>query len=171
VTSAAVARFAVGLLAGAAVGFFAANSLDRSRPAPPAASPAPSAPAPAAAARGDEQLTDEELRRAMAAVDARPNDYEANFKLGEYLLRIRSQPADAARYYLRASKLKPDAADALVGLGDASLATAIGSGREGAYDAKLLDAAATSYRKALEVDPKNEFARRGLTAVERARSR
>jgi cytochrome c-type biogenesis protein CcmH/NrfG len=151
--SGAVARFAAGFLVGAAIGFFAANAFDRTRRAPSGAPPA-AATSPAAAP-SDDDLTDDELRRAMAAVDARPNDYEAQFKLGEFLLRIGSRPADAIRYYERASELKPTEPDALVGLGDANFATALATADEGAYDAKRLDAAASAYERALKLAPKN----------------
>jgi len=88
----------------------------------------------------------------MAAVDARPRDFESQFKMGEALLRISQRPADAVRYYERAVALQPRNAEALVGLGDANFAIALGDGPE-ANSAKRLDAARSAYERSLEVAP------------------
>jgi tetratricopeptide (TPR) repeat protein len=160
--SGALPRLAVGFLVGATIGFFAANALNRGRAMPPAPAAPAAAPQPPAGASSAVDLSDDELNRAMAAVDARPNDFEAQFKLGEFLLRMRNRPADAIRYYTRATALKSDDADALVGLGDASFATALANGTDGAYDTKLLDDAASSYERALKIAPKNAPVRAAL---------
>ncbi len=173
-----ILRFLGGLLVGATIGFFLANFMARppQTQGPAAAAPAP-APAPAAApdaapasapaaTRGDADLTDDELKRAIAAVDAQPDNYEAQFKLGEFLLRIRNQPADAIRFYERASKIKPDDVDALVGVGDSSLATAISTVHDAsAYDKKLLDAADAAYTRALKIEPKNAGVRAAVGMI------
>lgn len=161
--SSALGRFAVGLLVGAAVGFFAANVLNRARMAAPA--PSASAPAPQPATSDEPELTDDELQQAMAAVDARPNDFEAQFKLGEALLRIAKRPQASIRYYERATVLNPSSADAWTGLGDASFATALAHGREGDYDTGLLDTAASCYERAIDLTPKNPALRSALGMV------
>ena len=161
--SPALGRFVVGLVAGAAIGFFAANMMNRPGTAP---APAPPAPAPEPA---QPSLTDAELREAMATVDARPRDFEAQYKMGEALLRIADRPADAVRYYERAAGLKPDDLDAVVGLADARFATALKGGEGEVYDPKLLDAAAETYERALALAPRRAglHAALGMTRVVR----
>ena len=196
--SPALARFLLGLVAGAAIGFFAANMMNRQAASPaPAPVAATEPPAPA--------LSAEDLATAMAAVESRPGDFEAQYKMGEALLRIADRPADAVRFYERAAALRPDAVEAHVGLADARFASALKSGQNEVYDTALLDAAAASYtraialapktaglraalgmtrvirrppdldgaerefRAALEIDPANELARRGLEMAAEAR--
>ena len=139
----ALTRFAAGLVVGGAIGFFAANAIDQSEtPAPaPLASPAPAAPPP--------MLADAEIEGARAAVDARPDDFEAQFKFAEALLRISRKPREAIAYYERAVALEPRDAGALVGLGDASFASALDVERTGGHDGSLLEAAGRAYVRAL----------------------
>jgi tetratricopeptide (TPR) repeat protein len=162
--SASVGRFVVGFVVGAAIGFFAANVMTRSTPGP-----AP-APAPAVAPEAAEPaLTDDDLARAMAAVESRPGDFEAQYKMGEALLRIADRPAEAVRYYERAALIKPGAVEAHAGLADARFAAALRSSQDAVYDTALLDAAAASYERALELAPKTAglHAALGMTRVVR----
>jgi tetratricopeptide (TPR) repeat protein len=166
VKGAAAGRFVVGLVVGAAVGFFAANLMTRSGTAPvPAA--APQAAAPAAAP--EPALTDDEIARAVAAVESRPDDFEAQYKMGEALLRIADRPAEAVRYYERAAAIKPGAVEAHAGVADARFASALRASQNGVYDTALLDAAAASYERALALAPKTAglHAALGMTRVVR----
>jgi tetratricopeptide (TPR) repeat protein len=156
-SSASLGRFVVGLCVGIAVGFFAANAFNRSRkPTPPPASASDPAPAQAAAntASAPEDLTDDELKEKKAIVDARKDDFDAQYNLAEYLLRIRRTPEEAVPYYRRASELQPKNPQPLVGLGDASFAAALAAGAAGAGDPRLYDDAAANYTRALALDPK-----------------
>ncbi len=152
----AILRIAIGFAIGAAIGFTVANNMSPSRPAPTAMQAPVQATDGATGATDAEGptggLSDEELRRAMAAVDARPDDFEAQFKMGEALLRISRRPSDAIRYYERAVGIQPKNAEALVGLGDANFATALEGGNT-AGDASRLDAARAAYERAIVVAP------------------
>lgn len=150
----AVLRFAAGFLVGGTAGFLAANALDRSRLEAPVAAPAAEAPAPV--------LSDEEIGRARQAVDARPGDFDAQFKFAEALLRIARRPGEAVPYYERASALAPSDPRPLVGLGDARFAAALAEERDGRYDAELLSAASRSYERALALEPKSPGVRTAL---------
>jgi tetratricopeptide (TPR) repeat protein len=150
----ALLRIVIGFAIGAAIGFTIANSMI-SRPAPAAPPPrvaAGSAEPSTESPEEVEQLSPEDLRRAMAAVDARPTDFEAQFNMGEALLRISRRPADAVRYYERAVKLRPKDAEALVGLGDANFAAALDAGAV-AGAGNRLDAARAAYERALVITP------------------
>lgn len=151
----ALLRVAIGFAIGASIGFIVANSMSNSTG--PSVVPAPmqtvgSSEAAEPPADPGEQLSEVELRRAMAAVDARPKDFEAQFKMGEALLRISRRPVDAIRYYERAVAIQPKHPEALVGLGDANFATALGEGPESG-SVKRLDAARSAYERALVVAP------------------
>jgi tetratricopeptide (TPR) repeat protein len=167
VSSAAIGRFVVGLCVGVAVGFFAANAINRRGAAPAPSAPSPAAPSVTAPATPDprEDLSDEEVSKAKTNVDARPDDFTAQYNFAEFLLRIRQKPADAVPYYKRASELEPKNPGPHIGLGDASFASALASGKDDVYDAKLLDEAAASYERAIALDPKNpvSHATLGLT--------
>lgn len=158
-------RFLVGLAIGAAVGFLAANAFDRSRqpqgvPAAVNVSTPQTSPSPA----GSDELSDEELNRAIAAVNARPNDYDAQFNLAEALLRIAGKPADSITYYRRASELRPKSAEPLAGLGDANFAAAVVASPETADARTLLADAVAAYSRALAIEPRNAgiLASRGM---------
>lgn len=151
----AILRIGIGFAIGAAIGFMVANSM--SYRAKPSAQPAPgvavgSSEPVAQAPASSEELSDTELRRAMAAVDARPTDFEAQFKMGEALLRISRRPSDAIRYYERAVALNPKSAEALVGLGDANFAVALGD-VAASDEAARLEAARKAYEQALVIAP------------------
>jgi tetratricopeptide (TPR) repeat protein len=153
----ALTRFAAGAVIGAAIGFFAANAIDTAQEPAPAPVAAPARPAPP-----QPTLADEEIEGARAAVDARPGDFEAQFKFAEALLRISRKPREAIPYYERAAALAPRDPRPLVGLGDASFATALDVERTGGYDEALLEAAATAYERALALEPKSAGTRAAL---------
>lgn len=157
-------RFVVGFVVGAAIGFFAANMMSRSATAP-ARAPQPAAAEPAP----EPELSDDDLTRAMAAVESRPDDFEAQYKMGEALLRIADRPVEAVRYYERAAAIKPGAVEAHAGVADARFASALRSSEAGVYDTALLDAAAASYERALDLAPKTAgfHAALGMTRVVR----
>lgn len=173
----AIGRIAAGFAVGATIGFLAANATrgPAAAPAPAGAtevrearqSGAPSEGGSGASAADDAepQLSDRELSDAMAAVDARPDDFEAQYKMAEALLRISRRPSDAIRYYERAVTLQPRSAEALVGLGDANFATALEKGEDGHYDSALLEAAQKAYERAIAVAPGSAsiYAALGLT--------
>lgn len=151
----AILRIAIGFAIGGAIGFTVANNMtSRPKPSLPAETRSSADSAESAANAQDEgdQLSEEELRRAMALVDARPKDFEAQYKMGEALLRISRRPADAVRYYERAVALQPKNAEALVGLGDANFAVGLGDGA-GAGAVSRLDAARSAYERALAIVP------------------
>lgn len=149
----AILHIAIGFAVGAAIGFSVANNVTfRPMPAQPAAGAAATVESAAEVPDEPDELTDDELRRAMALVDARPADFEAQFKMGEALLRISRKPADAVRYYERAVALQPKNADALVGLGDANFAVALGDSAAADTVARL-DAARSAYERALAIAP------------------
>ncbi len=150
----AILRIAIGFAIGAAIGFTVANNTTSrpKAPLPTAAQAIDTAESAADVPEEADQLSDDELRRAMALVDARPKDFEAQYKMGEALLRISRRPDDAVRYYERAVALQPKNADALVGLGDANFAVALGDGAAAGTVARL-DAARSAYERALAIAP------------------
>lgn len=157
-------RFAAGFLIGASVGFIAANTIGRQDDAAPVAAvaPAPAAEATEELPAPSVELSDAEIAKAREAVDSRPDDFQAQFNMGEALLRIARKPGDAIAYYERAVALAPRDAAALVGLGDASFAAAIDAQRAGRHEETLFASASKAYERALAVEPKNATARAAL---------
>jgi tetratricopeptide (TPR) repeat protein len=120
----------IGLLAGFMIGFFFANSINH---APTGAKPAQAnAKAPAQnsnqqnaqAGADSETLSEDEVRRAIAAGDEKANDLELQRKLGLYLYRYASYTQDArylpdvARFLKRAYDANPNDRDLTVTLGN-----------------------------------------------------
>ena len=124
--------------------------------APRALPPTETRPGPAASPDATEDdLTDEELERAIEAVDSRPRDYDAQFKMGEALLRIVGRPRDAIVYYQRASVLRPDLAEPLAGLGDARVAVAALAETPHGDVRPMLERAVEAYDSAIRIEPRN----------------
>jgi tetratricopeptide (TPR) repeat protein len=172
-----VMLFVAGLFVGLVAGFIVTNYLNRpefavgqqtasanARPAgQPAGQPAAEG-APGSQPGNAPTLTEEDLAHIKQQVDSRPESYEDNLMLAEYLLRVRGVPKDSLTYYERAHKLKPSEVKPLMGLGDGHFDAAASPDEHGhaVYDSAMLAKAAEFYEKALAVDPRNVNARTDL---------
>jgi tetratricopeptide (TPR) repeat protein len=152
-----VSIFVLGLFLGLVTGFIVTNYLNRPEFAPAAAtaSGGPNQPGGPPATNAEQpQISDDELAHIIQVVDSKPDDYNAQFGLGEFLMRERQQPLEAIKYYEQASKLKPTESKPIIGLADAHLDAA--SATEDATKRNELLAKATSYyEKALALEPDN----------------
>jgi len=154
-----VSIFVLGLFIGLVAGFVVTNYLNRPEFAPAAstASAGPnqsSAPGAPGANAEQPQISDDELQHIIQVVDSKPEDYNAQFGLGEFLMREKQQPLDAIKYYERANKLKPTEIKPIVGLADAHL-DAAASVSDAAKRNEMLEKATSYYTKALEIEPDN----------------
>lgn len=167
-----ISFFAIGMFVGLVVGFIVTNYLNRpefavgqqtasanTRPGGAAPTPA-SVPGPA----GMPPIPDDELARIKQQVDGRPDSYEDQLMLGEYLLRVKGAPQDSLKYYTRANTLKPNELKPVMGLADGHFDAAQRTDEHGhpAYDPQMLKKAAGYYERALAIDPKNVNARTDL---------
>jgi tetratricopeptide (TPR) repeat protein len=170
-----ISFFAAGMVAGLVVGFIVTNYLNRPEFAvgqegtasastrPAGAAPGPPS-APAANSTGAPAVSDEELARIKQQVDSRPESYEDQLMLGEYLLRIKGVAQDSLKYYARANTLKPGELKPIMGLADGHFDAAQRTDEHGhpGYDPQMLKKAAGYYERALAIDPKNVNARTDL---------
>jgi tetratricopeptide (TPR) repeat protein len=153
--------FGLGLFAGLVAGFVITNYLNRPEFAP-GASPTAAAQRQGQPPPGDPhtnetgrpEISDEELAHIKQTVDSRPDKYDDQLMLAEYLMRERHEPEDAIKYYERANALKPTEIKPLVGLGDANLDAASSTADEAKRN-EMLAKATGYYEKALAVEPKN----------------
>jgi tetratricopeptide (TPR) repeat protein len=157
----------VGLFIGLITGFVVTNHLNR-QPLPvgknasgtPGSMPAVSGQMP----EGHPEIPSEkEIREAMAAVDAAPDDFQKQFGLAGALMQM-GRAKDAIRYYERAQQLKPNDAEVLAGLGNAWFDSASAPGPDGEphYDNASLARAAEYYSKSLAINPDNPNVRTDL---------
>ncbi len=155
----------VGLIVGLAIGFFAANSINRNS-AQTVSQPPPNAPTQTAqvpnilvkdqpATSGGVMLPD--ISAVIDRANSEPTNFDAQIKAGDLYQQIKGFDK-AAAFYERAHQLKPDDYDLIVKLGNVY------------FDAKQFETAADWYERALKIKPGDSNVRTdlGITFVERA---
>lgn len=156
----------IGLLTGLIIGFFFANSVNQTgggTARTPPANARPPANANSGAAQNPEgELTEEEVREAIATADKKPDDYELQRNLGLALYRYASFTRDARylpdveRFLKRASDANPKDRDLMVALGHVIFDMA-----QQTDTARFAEARAY-YQKALQVKPDDADVRTDL---------
>lgn len=164
----------IGLLAGFIIGFFVANSLNRAgveaaraelsrlRAAQPAQNQEERTAGSQVATDGGGQLTDQEIRNAIATADARPGDLSLQRNLGLALYRYSSQTPnpfyseDVVRLLKRAAEGNAKDYEVLVALGNVLFDLGQSS------DPQRFSEARTYYLKALELKPDDVSTRTDL---------
>jgi len=145
----------LGLLAGLAIGFFGANSMNRNSASNTTESGAPVLGSPQAPQTKPQTNQGGMLADVQATLDKaknEPDNFEAQIKAGEMYSKIRRFDK-ALEFYEAAQKLKPDDFSANSILGNAY------------FDLKEYEKAGAAYSKALEINPKDVAVRTdyGLT--------
>lgn len=146
----------IGLLAGCIIGFLFANSLNQNQQVQLASTPPttttgnippanPNLPADHPQLGGNNTTAPTgaplpEVTDALKKAEAQPNDFKAQLDVGDLYYQIQ-RFADAAKYYERAGKLRPDLLEALVKTGNAY------------FDAEQYEAAEKWYVAALAKNP------------------
>ena len=155
----------VGLIVGLAVGFIAANSINRNSAQivsqPPTNAPLQTSQVPnilvkdQPAAGGGAMLPD--ISAVIDRANGEPTNFEAQIKAGDLYQQIKGFDK-AAAFYERALKIKPDDYDLIVKLGNVY------------FDARQFESAAEWYERALKKKPDDANVRTdlGITFVERA---
>lgn len=158
-----IIHLAVGVAVGFVIGFILANSVDRGEHgALRAGSSQIDGGAKSNASPSEQQLTAEELRRAVAKADANPKDVELQRKLGQglYLYAINfNQPAllkDAARILKRAHEADAEDYETTVLLGNVLFDAAQHDDRSRLSEARVY------FLKALESKPEDANVRTAL---------
>lgn len=147
-----------GLVIGLAIGFFAANSLNRTAATEgpqQIIAGQPSAPAVPAEAPGRGGMLPD-VAETLEKAEAEPQNFDLQMKVGDMYSKI-GKHDKAAEYYLRSVEIKPNAREAVISLANTY------------FDTKQFENAETYYAKALEMDPNDINARTdlGTTLVER----
>jgi tetratricopeptide (TPR) repeat protein len=165
----------IGLLAGLIIGFFGANSINRSAlsqassvagPSNSVSNPALPPDHPPVGTSGDPKQTGAGAPEVMAAIEkarASPQDYQAQMTAADLYYQIQRFD-DAARFYEAAAKLKPGDTEALIKAGD-SYFDAGGTAKQNGDNAtanKNFGEAEKWYLAALAKDPKNITVRNDL---------
>jgi tetratricopeptide (TPR) repeat protein len=154
----------VGLIVGLAIGFFAANSINRNS-AQTASQTPPNAPlqtsqVPNILVKDQPAASGAMLPDVSAVIDRannEPTDFDAQSKAGDLYQQIKGFDK-AAAFYERAHQIKPDDYDLIVKLGNTR------------FDARQFESAAEWYERALKKKPDDTNVRTdlGITFVERA---
>ncbi len=149
----------IGLLIGAIIGFVFANSVNRSTlDSPAAASSAPfgsnANPAlpPDHPPIGGDNSQSGSIPQVTAAIErarAEPQNFEAQMTAGDLYYQIQRLD-EAVKFYEAASKLRPDAVEPFIKLGDSN------------FDAEKYQEAEKWYVQALEKEPRNKNVRTDL---------
>jgi tetratricopeptide (TPR) repeat protein len=178
----------IGLLLGVIVGFFGANYLNHTAPAPSAVpTGAPNAPF----AQGQQAPGGAMLPQVGAALDkakSEPDNFDAQKQAGMMYYKIRNLD-EATRYLTQANRINPEDRETLVTLGNISFDGDKYPDAEKFYTAALeqkpddpdvrtdlglsfflrqprdIDRAISEYRKALQYDPKHELTLQNLCAA------
>src|SRR5688572_8069210 len=117
----------IGLLLGCIIGFLFANNLNQSVPQtaliPPSNTPIgsqnPGLPPDHPQINGMQPTVPPALvTEALKKAEAQPNDFKAQLDAGDLHYQIQKYP-EAAKFYERASKIRPDALEVLVKTGNA----------------------------------------------------
>lgn len=119
----------IGLLLGCIIGFLFANSLNQNQMQVSAVPPAAVSPQNQNLPPDHPQLNNSnsstptgaplaEVTEALKKAEAQPNDFKAQLDVGDLYYQIQRYD-DAAKYYERAGKLRPDAADIMIKTGNA----------------------------------------------------
>jgi len=147
----------LGLIAGLAIGFFAANSVNRN-----AVSRVPTSTAAASQPSGSQSQPPQggmqpEVAKALDDAKNKPDTFEAQLKAGDMYSQI-GNFEKAKEYFDKAAPLAPNTF-----AGNVTVANAY-------FDAKQFEAAQKFYEKALAINPNNIDARTdlGSTYIERA---
>jgi tetratricopeptide (TPR) repeat protein len=148
----------VAVLAGAAVGFILANSINRSELSNLRAENERLKSSTPATATGDAKndLTDEEINATVARADNNPGDFDTQRNVGVAIYRYGSMKQDekivkqAVKILERATKLRPDDYDVILSLGNAYFDVGYFN-----KDNEALENARTFYGKALASKPGN----------------
>jgi tetratricopeptide (TPR) repeat protein len=153
-----------GLIAGLIIGFFAANSINRSAINQPAIAqniPATNAPIsssqPSVAVQNTQSEMLPQVNETLEKAKNEPQNFEAQAKAGDMYAQIQKFDK-AAEFYEKSHKLKPDDYQTIVNIGNVY------------FDLKQYETAEKWYLKALEKKPDDFNVRTdlGVTFVERA---
>jgi tetratricopeptide (TPR) repeat protein len=148
----------VAALAGAAVGFILANSINRNELSSLRAENERLKSTAPATASGDAKndLTEEEINATIARADSNPGDFDTQRNVGVAIYRYGAMKQDekvvrqAVKILERATKLRPDDYDVILSLGNAYFDVGYFS-----KDNEALTNARTFYAKALAAKPDN----------------
>lgn len=146
-----------GLVIGLALGFFAANSLNRTAAGPtevPQQVIAGQSAVPGQAPGGGGMLPD--VAETLEKAEAEPQNFDLQMKVGDMYSKI-GRHDKAIEFYLKSVQIKPNDREAVISLANTY------------FDTKQFENAETYYAKALELDPNDINARTdlGTTLVER----
>lgn len=111
----------IGLLLGFILGYMLTNNFNQRAlaPAPAASEPPPAglAQAPPGGPAQNPQADPQALDQAQQQAAAKPNDYDAQFQAGEVFYQAWRYD-EAAKYYEKASQLRPDSTVPMIALGN-----------------------------------------------------
>lgn len=147
-----------GLVVGLAIGFFAANSINRNAVSSSSASSSPAVanPMPGQTSPVTQGGMQPELAQALEQAKNEPNNFDAQIKAGQMYAQIGN--FDKAKgYFDKAAPLAPNTFEGYVRIANAY------------FDSKQFDTAQSYYEKALAINPNNIDARTdlGTTFIER----
>jgi tetratricopeptide (TPR) repeat protein len=146
----------IAVLAGAAVGFILANSINRSELSTLRAENERLKSATPTAGDAKNDLTEEEINATIARADNNPGDFDTQRNVGVAIYRYGAMKQDekivrqAVKILERATKLRPDEYDVILSLGNAYFDVGYFS-----KDNEALTNARTFYAKALAAKPDN----------------
>jgi len=143
----------LGLIVGLAIGFFAANSVNRNAATRTASSPAANT---VAGTQPQQSGMQPEVAKALDDAKNQPDNFEAQLKAGGMYIQV-GNSEKAREYFDKAARLAPNTFT-----GNVTVANAY-------FDAKQFDLAQKYYEKALAINPNDVDARTdlGSTYIER----